>query len=224
MSTTSPGGHGAGSRTAVWIALLLVPAMMPALTAGAQAFEGEIRMRLSSTQPGDPARFMEYATRRGAVRLTAVGAPGGLVMLLPKGETTMYVLLPAQQTYMEAPIPSTAASDRGAPTVKKTGKKETIAGISCEHVDVTYAGGTVDVCQTTALGPWLNPLRVAARAASSAVPVWDQALGPDGFPLKVVLPDGTVSMEVVTVERKRLPPTLFEVPPSYVKMTVPPRR
>lgn len=204
-------------------ALLLVGSN--ARSASAQPFEGEIQMRLSSTKPGDPARFMEYATRRGALRLTATDAPGGLVMLLPRGDSKLYVLLPAQQSYMEAPMPPTTAPDGNAAlTVKKTGRKETIAGVACEHLAVTYAGGTVDLCLTTALGPWLNPLRAAARSASGSVPFWDQALGADGFPLKVILPDGTVSMEVIKVERKRVAPSLFEVPPSYVKMDVPARR
>jgi len=190
----------------------------------AQSFEGEIQMQLSGAKPGDAPRSMAYATRRGAVRLTAAGMPGGVVMLIPTGERTLYMLLPAQQSYVEAPVPATKAPDGPVPVVKRTGRTETIAGVSCEHVTVGLANGVADVCLTTALGPWLNPLRSVGQAAGGAATLWEQALGADGFPLKVVLPDGTVSMEVVKVERKRLAPALFEIPSTYVKMTMPARR
>lgn len=203
---------------------MAAPALPGARTASAQAFEGEIQMRLSSAAPGQAARSMEYATRRGAVRLTMTGAPGGVVLLMPTGERTLYMLLPAQQSYIEAPIPSTPPADRAMPSVKRTGRMETIAGVSCEHVTVTLATGTADVCLTTTLGPWLNPLRSAGQAAGAMMNLWEQALGADGFPLRVVLPDGTVSMEVIKVERRRLAPALFEIPSTYVKMTMPARR
>lgn len=211
------------------IASAAVLASIMAATAGAQAFEGEIQMRLSGVKPGDPPRSMAYATRRGAVRLTVPGAPGGVVLLMPAGESRLYLLLPAQQSYIESPVPaSPKATAQATPAITKTGRTETIAGVSCEHMTVTLPTGTGDVCLTKALGPWFNPLRMAAASAvgsaGAAMTTFEQVLNDGAFPLKAVLPDGTVSMEVTRIERKRLPPALFEVPPAYVKMTPPARR
>jgi hypothetical protein len=63
----------------------------------------------------------------------------------------------------------------------------------------------------------MESLRAAALAP------WQRQLGAE-FPLKVTMADGSVPLEVTTVERKRLSNDLFAVPGSYTKVTMPPRR
>ena len=45
-----------------------------------------------------------------------------------------------------------------------------------------------------------------------------------GFPLKVTMQDGTIPIEVVKIEKKKLASDLFSVPLTYTKMAMPGRR
>jgi hypothetical protein len=51
-------------------------------------------------------------------------------------------------------------------------------------------------------------------------PAWQKQIA-DGFPLKVSSPDGTVALEVIKVEKKRLANDLFSVPANFTKMAMP---
>jgi hypothetical protein len=56
-------------------------------------------------------------------------------------------------------------------------------------------------------------------------PAWQRMLTVDGgFPLKVTMPDGSIPLEVVKIEKKRLANDLFSVPLDYTKMEMPRRR
>ena len=56
-------------------------------------------------------------------------------------------------------------------------------------------------------------------------PAWQRMLTADGgFPLKVTMQDGTIPIEVVKIEKKKLASDLFSVPLTYTKMAMPGRR
>ena len=122
---------------------LVLCAVMPVALA-AQAFEGSVTMRVNlgtraSAQAGAAAtQQLEYQVRGGKVRVNMGGPMGGMAMLAVPQERKLYMLMAAQQTYMEVPMAeaATAAGSVPEPDVKvtRTGKKETIAGLSCEHV------------------------------------------------------------------------------------------
>jgi hypothetical protein len=51
---------------------------------------------------------------------------------------------------------------------------------------------------------------------------WQRVLSSaEGFPLKVTLDDGTVAMEVLRIERRRVSDTQFSVPADYVLLQPP---
>ena len=111
-----------------------------------------------------------------------------------------------------------------APTdvkLTRTGKKETIAGYECEHVTVTSARETADICLAKGLGSYVNPMS-AVRSGNE--PAWQKQLADEGFPLKVTDATGKVAMEVTRIEKKRLDNTLFSVPEHYTRMQMPQRR
>jgi hypothetical protein len=72
------------------------------------------------------------------------------------------------------------------------------------------------MCVSRELGRFVNPTDVMRRSGGS----WQRELGNE-FPLKVTMSDGSVPLEVVKVERKRLSNDLFTVPGTYNKMTMP---
>jgi hypothetical protein len=218
---------------------LVAGGLLLARGAGAQApaapadFEGSVSLRLSARTPqGVTMQPVEYLVRAGKVRVNVAGPLGGMAMLAVPREQKLYVLMAAQNAYSEIPMAAaTAAATAAAGAVPaeaagdvkvvRTGRRETIAGYACEHVQVTAAAQTTDVCLSTALGRYVNPLE---SMRGTAAPAWQRAVGGEGFPLKVTLPDGTVALEVTRVEPKRLANDLFSVPLSYTRIELPRRR
>jgi len=207
-------------------AISLITVVSPRVVT-AQPFEGAVTMRMSAKGANGPQmQDMEYLVRNGKVRVS-MGGPGGAMSLLSvPQEQKVYVLIAAQNAYMEMPI-ADAASRVAARTpseakITRTGRMETVAGYSCEHVTVASAAQTVDLCMAKGLGGYVNPLASMQR---SSEPAWQQMLTADGgFPLKVTMPDGSVPLEVVKIEKKKLANDLFSVPLNYTKMEMPRRR
>jgi hypothetical protein len=189
-------------------------------------FEGSVSLRLMARAPqGLTMQPVEYLVRAGKVRVNIVGPMGGMAMLAVPREQKLYLLMAAQNAYSEIPITAAAGTAvteaSGDVKVVRTGRRETIAGYTCEHVQITSAAQTTDVCLSKDLGRYVNPLEAMQGNAS---PAWQRAVGTDGFPLKVTLPDGTVALEVTRIEPKRLANDLFSVPLSYTRMEMPRRR
>jgi hypothetical protein len=191
--------------------------------AGAQAFEGSISMRMAGRGPQGPmSQQMEYLVRAGKLRVNMGGAGGGMSMIAVPQEKKLYMLVAAQNSYMEMTLPDAeaAAKDAKVPVddvkVTRTGRMETIAGLSCEHVQVVSKTGSTDLCLTKDLGRFVNPM----DSMRGAMAPWQKQIANE-FPLKVTMADGTVPLEVTKVERKRLSNELFTVPASYTKMTMP---
>lgn len=194
---------------------------------GAQPFEGAITMRMNTgAAAGAPQPEIQYLVRGGSLRVTMPGPGGGMSLLTIASEKKSYMLIDAQRSFMELPTTSAqAALDQrasAAGAITRTGKRETIAGMECEHVLVTVEGQQTDLCLSRALGDFLNPLTSMRQGAT---PAWQRTLVAEGgFPLRVTGPDGTVLLEVTKVERKSLAPSLFSIPDSYSRMTMPARR
>ncbi len=199
--------------------VLLVAPCLPA-----QVFEGSITMRMGARGPqGAMSQVVEYLVRGGKMRVTI----GGAAMIVSPTERKLYMLLAAQNSYMEMSLPDsaaerarTAAAGADSVTVTRTGRREQVAGLTCEHVLVSSRGAATDLCLTRELGRFVNPM---ASLQGGALAPWQRQLGAE-FPLKVTMADGSVPLEVTKVERKRLSNDLFAVPTSYTKVTMPPRR
>ena len=193
----------------------------------AQPFEGAVSMRMTAKGVNGPqVQEIEYLVRNGKVRVSMGGPAGAMSLLSVPQEQKVYVLMAAQNMYMEMPAADAASSVAAkAPTdakITRTGRMETVAGYVCEHVTVGSAAQAVDVCLAKGLGGYVNPLGAMQRANE---PAWQRILAADGgFPLKVTMPDGSIPLEVVKVEKKRLANDLFSVPLNYTKMEMPSRR
>ncbi len=193
----------------------------------AQPFEGAVTMRMSAKGANGPQlQDIEYLVRNGKVRVSMGGPAGAMALLSVPQEQKVYMLMAAQNAYMEMPIAQAASSVAAkTPTeakITRTGRVETVAGYSCEHVTVSSAAQTVDLCMAKGLGGYVNPLASMQRGGE---PAWQTMLAADGgFPLKVTMPDGSVALEVIKIEKKKLANDLFSVPLNYTKMEMPRRR
>ena len=97
----------------------------------------------------------------------------------------------------------------------RTGKKDTVAGMECEIVEVD----DMDICGVNKFGTYL----FGGSAMRGVVPAWQQALLDDGFfPLRVTRA-GEVQMEVTKIERRAVDAKMFEVPGHFTRMQLPGR-
>jgi hypothetical protein len=211
---------------AAWVAAAV---LATAPRVDAQTFEGSISLRMASRSPqGEMNQTVEYLLRGGKMRVNMGGPMGGAAMIVSPSEKKLFMLLAAQNSYVEMSLPDSVADRaRGAATtaadsvkVTRTGRREQVAGLSCEHVLVATRTTSTDLCLTRELGRFVNPLD-AMRSGGLAP--WQRQIGEE-FPLKVTMADGSVPLEVTKVERKRLANDLFTVPSSYTKVAMPMRR
>jgi hypothetical protein len=185
---------------------------------GAQSpFEGSIAMKMGGD--GDKPIEVAYMVKGGKIRMEVpTGRGETMAMIMNMAERKVLILMAAQKMYMEQPMGAavdSAAKDK-APTIKRTGKTETIAGYKCEHVTVTEANGAVtDVCTATGIGSFQMPSG-GGRGGPPKAEAWESALGDAGFPLKVQKGDKVI-LEVTKLEKKTLDAALFSPPDGYTK-------
>jgi hypothetical protein len=200
--------------------------LMAALPVAVQAqFEGTVTMTVTGND-GTP-RSMSYMVKDGKIRFDPAGRGGNApvsVILDTKGDQAT-LIMNAQRMYMQRAFPSIAASVQQQaaakhPAIAHTGKKETIAGYTCEHVTATDDdGNSVDVCMSTELGGFRMP-GMSNPMSPSKEPDWITQLGAGAFPLKVQK-NGKTLMEVTAIDKKPLDASLFEPPAGYQSFSMP---
>lgn len=206
-------------------AVSLLGLAAPAVLSAQAPFEGAVTIRITAASPngGAQPQQMEYLVRNGKIRVNMSGAGAGMSVLTSPQEQKLFVLIPMQNAYMEMPMAEVTSRAPGVPSdvkITRTGTMETVAGYACEHVTMVSVGSpAVDVCLASGMGNFINPLTAMQRGV---VPAWQRSLTADGgFPLKITMADGSVPVEVLKIEKKRLANDLFAVPLTYTKMPMP---
>lgn len=193
----------------------LAIACVPAVLSAQAKFEGTITAKMSAAAAG--SADVTYFVKGDQFRMDMAGRGGSMYVLRDQAKNTTYMVMPAQRMYMEMPIPSTPDAAEAKPTdVKMTGRKETIAGVECEHAIITSDKVEYDACIAHGLGmfPVVNNPMGRGRDTPAA---W-QKLGRDAFPLKVQRAGDQVNFEVTKIERKPLDASLFAVPDGFQSM------
>jgi hypothetical protein len=167
-----------------------------------------------------------YLIRGDQLRVDMPGG-GGMTgyVVLDAGKNVTTMVMRSQRMYMDlgaiqAMMPGAAQAAK-TPDIKPTGKKETVAGIECEHVIVTAKEGQYDVCGAKGLGSFAS-LPSPMNRGNSGPPGLDR-LGKDFFPLKMQKVGGDVVMQVTKIEKKSLDASMFAIPEGYQKMEMPGR-
>ena len=205
--------------------LAATPLLLAAPVAGAQSsFEGVITMRMRSDRAPEPMT-MRYLVREGRIRSEVSMGGMEVAAIVDPAKREVYSVMPAQRMYMVMALPDDAPAGVRAPEVTKTGRRETIAGHTCEHYLVKTEQQTMDVCLATDM----PALVMSGGAGGGGAGVWASALGKQpGFPLKVTVQGASEAMlEVTSIEAKRLDPALFAPPADFRRMEMPggmPRR
>ena len=211
---------------------------LAARPASAQSlFEGQITMTLKSARGSVPT---ELYLKDGVSRMDVSG-PGGnsVTMVNDPSKKEMLMIMPERNMYVRrstdmASMPQMeGAAAPAKPTITKTGNKEKIAGVECEHYTIAHASGeSEDACLASGMGTFApggggfgrgmgggGGGRGPGAGGGGPQPMgWARDLEKGMFPLKVVK-NGETLLEVTKIEKKKLDPTLFQPPEGFQDMS-----
>ncbi len=212
--------------------------LFAAATANAQ-FEGVADIRISSsggatTMSGTGKTWISSAGWRSEMvmsnpemeKTTGVKSMKLVSMGKVADPDTIYMVNDVMKTYsvLDAKKAREMASKMGAPehkyNVKKLGK-DTVAGLPCDKVLITQEDrkSEIEACVSKDFmtGNWLKAMSRGGRGGDFLAAL--KQAGLEGYPVRMVTKNegggGTTTMEVTKVERKRVPPSLFDVPAGY---------
>jgi len=206
---------------------------------GGGDFEGEITMNMTNAKTKKPPTPVTFGIKKPKYRIDTSGpvgdnpqlAGGGSVILDPPIKKGYMLVHPQKMAIvldfekmksmktpggMPGSRPGAPSAPSAPPKIDKTGKKEVIAGYTCEIWIITSEKSKADVCvaegitwiDLTDLG-WASPEVAAASALSGA----------NHFPLRVISYDAKnveeFRMEATKVEKKKLEDSRFVVPADY---------
>jgi len=221
------------------------PTLIALLVATAPAFaqfEGVLAMKLAVEAPGGAGGgtgTMNVSVSKAGTRSEVdmqMGTMGIKTVMLQRNDTpnTLIRINDASKTYTEfdqskAQTNAAQRADAKRYTVEKLGQ-ETLLGYKTQHVRVkeeNAANGKGAVSEVWTAKELLDYATFSKMQAGRNQAASEAALlkalkgaGADGMPLKSVTTtgDGTrITMEVVSVDKKSLPASTFEVPAGYTK-------
>jgi len=235
---------------------LAAPFALAGALSAQKPFEGSVTVKITSG-----GKSFESKTYSNGTRTRTEYGMGGqqAVMITDLSEGKSYTLIPSQKKYMVMDFKAMAEAlkpmaegmgDKNPkpekldpsklPKVTATGRKETIAGYSCEHYTLEAEKGLMDFCIAKGLGSF-SPFggvgggggmggaggSAAMAKLVAANPGYKQLLDmfKDGFfPLKMTMSeDGQVRMEteVTQIDKGNVPATMLAIPSDYTELKMP---
>src|ERR1041384_3731513 len=213
-------------------------------------FEGMVAGTM--TADGKVVSFRQYLS--GARSRQEYDMQGQTAVMIMDGTTGDEItLIPQQKKYlvmnmhqmgeaarqMAGALPGGRAQTKGPGDISKmkvtaTGRRETIAGITCEHFEISDATkpnrAPMDMCGAPGMGFSIfggvngNAARSGAAAQHIDNPVFARMMRDGFFLLKMTIIDEdnkTMTWVVTQVDRRRPAASLFAPPPGYTKFEMP---
>jgi Domain of unknown function (DUF4412) len=216
-------------------------------TSSVDQFEGVITLNIIDDSGSDPKNGrMIYSVKGNLTRMdnpertSKDGGSGSMLMDSKAG--IMRIIVPERKSYMEMDLNAFKGTGKDdeepIPKMTPTGKRETIAGHTCDHYRLDDKEQT-DLCLAKGLGYFgfgnaerggiwqtLKTMNQSDKVTAqiAADPDLKKAMEGGAFPLKVSQTENgkvVTVMEVTSIERKKLDDSLFIVPPDYKKMEFP---
>lgn len=220
-----------------------------AATPAAGDFEGTIAMKMEAENQTGAEMTYFLKGRHTRIETKLPNPPGGMAATLWDLDAGKIItLMPAQKMYTTMDM-KTAAEDMKEmkkshgqeepefPKLTPTGKRETIAGYTCEHwlmgeeqdLDMCVAKGLGYFGMGGQSGGGLGSLKNLAfspemLAAAATHPEWVRFLEGGAFPLKLTaMKDGQVkmTMEATRIEKRALDDSVFVIPTDYREFSMP---
>jgi len=202
---------------------LVLPCALPAET-----FEGKVSMKITSQNPRDGSHSVDFSLKEGFIRMDMSAGRGAASVITDLKNQQMIILMAEQKMYMVRPIPQPgsvpqAAGNPTRSTLEETGVKETILGYVCTKYIVKGQDNTTEIWVTDQLGTFMGLARGGGPGRPAQAPQdWETALkGHNFFPMRVVSTQGgseKFRLEVTSVEKTRLPDSLFAAPEGWRKL------
>ena len=148
------------------------------------------------------------------------------IVMMPKGKNSMYILNEKNKTYTESPLNGEQMGKDLDYSIQVVGK-EKVAGYNCVHLKVTTNKNQITDMWTTKDIAGYEAMEVLTKGidmfGSKDVFAQLKSKGADGIMVKTVLNMGGSSMvnELVKVEKRSNPASLFALPASYSKVSTP---
>jgi len=230
---------------------LCVAAVAVALVGAAwagEAFEGKISFQVTAKQGGGQPMAIEYAVKKGIIRMEAKIPGMANYTLINPAEKKMTTVMPAQKMVMEMAIPDAKLPEGEVkpPEVTKTDKAEKVtfkadgttltlvkAGEDAGAGAKTFDGQQWQLKQEkttselwvakdlTVLNSYLEMFKAMAQGPNA----WMKKVEFPGFPYRIVTKDaeGNVQSEfaLVSVDTKSPDDALFEIPADFKKLEMP---
>jgi hypothetical protein len=185
------------------------------------AFEGAVDYKM--TQGKDQPTNLTYRVKNNRLRVdfdSPNGKDKGAMIYMP-AEHAMVILVPSQKMAMRR---DTSASEARAKTKKadqiqftRTGRKETIAGQTCDVYAFKTTDSEGEMCNAEGLGSFYF-----SNGAQGDTPQWARDAALKGqFPLRVNATEKsgkTFAMVATKIDKSSQPESLFTVPADYKMM------
>jgi hypothetical protein len=219
----------------------IVAASLIAAAAAYPQFEGTVRMRAVTYGDGDSnvvgsTVYFKGTLFAAVIDPTTETAGQGGKFILRGDKKLMWIVVDEEKKYMEIPLDKAHTGDttghagmKKTYTLSKTGKSRSIAGYPCdEWVADEGEGGGARIWATAGLGDmyegvvkWFDEMSMESATDRSR---WERELADKKlFPLLVVRTEEgevTETEEVVGIEKKSIPASMFEPPAGYEKQVV----
>ncbi|HEY1791730.1 MAG TPA: DUF4412 domain-containing protein [Opitutaceae bacterium] len=210
------------------VCALLIPCALHA-----EAFEGKVSMKMTSSDQKNPVSNVDFSLKDGFMRTDVNTSRGTASMIWDYKARQMTILMPQQRMYMVRDLPQPGQAPAGAaaggkagvsgPSLTDTGVKDTILGYSCEKYTATGKEGTSDIWVTDQLGTF-GGLPTGGPGRPQAPKAWESALSGKGFfPLRVITRSSrgeSFRMEVTSIDKASLPDTAFQPPDGWRKFDI----
>jgi hypothetical protein len=193
-----------------------------------KSFEGHISMHTTSAK-GEP-HDMTVGAKGDKLRFDMTGRGGGpMHAVYDPAQNQLWVYLDAQKQFMSLDFTSPGATPNTNPqssTITKAGAHKLIAGVDCEQWSVKDASGHhSDVCIAQGIA-YFDPSRIRPGGAQQPETVLAREFREHkSFPLESLEYDADGKelsrMEVVKIEKVKIPDSDFAVPDGYSKVEMP---
>jgi hypothetical protein len=226
--------------------VLIVAAALLILAPSSRAqFEGLVRMVAVSQPEGDSTVVRSTVYFKGKLLAAEVepdesGGEQGAKFILRGDRNVMWIVIEEEGKVIEIPIgdsskgpgartPAGRNPIEHSYTLSSTGKTMKLAGFTCqEWVADEGEGKTARIWATTDLGnmyggvvQWFDEMSVESATAGDR---WERELADRNlFPLRIIRSEEgvvTETEEVVSVEKRKVPASIFEVPEGFEKQKV----
>ncbi|HXQ81499.1 MAG TPA: DUF4412 domain-containing protein [Opitutaceae bacterium] len=215
-------------------ALVAICALVLPRALSAEAFEGKVSMKITSTNASkDAPQSIQYVMKEGLMKIEIATDKGQASMIMDFKNQQMLMLMPQQRMYMVQPFPQPPANQAGGSGAKDLGtevqvttEKANILGYECTKLVSTSSAGSAEVWVTDQLGTFmgLSPGAGGPGHRPQVVQAWEAALKGKGyFPMRVVATkggQGTFRLEVTSVQKVSVPDSEFAPPEGWRKLDI----